>query len=125
MKIIVFVPTGETRCPKEGEWYLSDNAHYYKARIAFDSEWPIFTRHKIDVPTNAQRFHYQFDEGFKSGMLSLPRPKVKVKRWRWVVNEFSSVFITEGHYTEDELRETLSEMEWYHKIPETEIEVEE
>lgn len=58
----------------------------------------------------------------------LPRPKKKVKKWRWVISppqylKDNKPYLT-IHLTEEEAREIPDNM-WVHRIDETKIEVEE
>ena len=106
MKIYVFVPTGEVRLPKEGEWYqLDDGAfNYWQRYFTNPVPHPIFLRHEIEVPR-----------------------KRKVKKWQWLrINKDNygrprasiSSWLTDEQAIEELHRGSI-------KIPETEIEVEE
>lgn len=58
--------------------------------------------------------------------IHIPRPKKKIKKWRWVIAVKKGKDIgTTQHMTEEELHYYYPNQRWYHKIDETEIEVEE
>jgi hypothetical protein len=134
MKITVIVPTGEVRVPDMGEYYRSMNDTFWICCIEklVTTVRPIGKAHEIEVPESANQVEVVFTKGSGSldfcgtASIPLPSPKKKVKKWQWVIGNFTSNngFLTD-HYTDNGIRYTHPGREYYHKIPETEIEVEE
>lgn len=134
MKIIVFVPTGEVRSAKQGEWAGSDDGGVWRALRDMDRyHEPILTHHEIEVPDAAESFKYYFycgepQHGYtRTCEIPIPRPKKKVKKWQWVaVDETRNPYVSIGFYTKDEFIAQYKICNgWYHPVEETMIEVEE
>ena len=84
-KITVFVPTGENREPKEGEWFLNESGNHARCSIKGISQHPIYERIEIKIPEGAQCLAYHFcntNAPMKNthGSIILSRPKVKIKK---------------------------------------------
>ncbi len=133
MKDYYFHFTGEVRPPKKGEYCTSDYTKTpFMANFDFcpnGADYNIFTRHEIEVPVGSKCFQYDFigQCGHRiCDTKQIPLCKPKVKKWRWVIvdNNRKPHLVVELH-SEEEAREYLSRYMVYHKIPETEIEVEE
>jgi hypothetical protein len=90
MKITVFVPTGEVRTSKPDEW-IFDNCtlpYFQQAPPGVDSKWPIFTRHEIEAPDDANTLTIQSRGSCQTPPaihIPIPQPKKKVKKWQWIV----------------------------------------
>jgi hypothetical protein len=86
MKISIFVPTGEKRSPKKREWFTDECGHYIEAINNFSfGEYPIFTRHEIDVPGGARELipYFKIDNlrtAFSNSQ-AIILPRLKVKKW--------------------------------------------
>ena len=98
-----------------------------------DNGCTIYAPDVIDIPDGAYELHghcHKTGDCLPSGAFSfpIPRPKVKVKKYRWAIPKGGKVEITENHYTEKEM-ESYNKIEpflfWYHRIDETMVEVEE
>jgi hypothetical protein len=50
MEIVVFVPTGEVRAPKKGEWVLNNLGNYVPCLEDWTFPHPIQIRHVIPIP---------------------------------------------------------------------------
>jgi len=130
MKAHLFVPTGEVRPPKTNEWYMSYDGSLGVCKTFGVYELPIFTRHEIEIPDYAHSLQINAIYGtgniqnFYAELIRFPicQKKPKVKKWKWVCGYKGSVDVT-GYRTERQLPGFV--YDWYHKIPETEIEVEE
>ncbi len=141
MTITVIVPLNEERVPQKGEYYWSILDGWSKSNGNFPedttSRWPIAQSCEIEVPDE-----YNFESikiigiygtcdlgstSFEIDEIELPRPKKKVKKWLWVVKcpTWVQPAVNSLHKTEDEIKRCFSDSEWYHKIPETEIETDE
>lgn len=127
MKILVFVPKGETRVPNQGEYIkYGDNVCYVGDCYLYPNYYPILIKYTIEVPEQAEALYYRFflpktQITWRGCDQAIPiKPQKKVKKWLWVV-EGSTVI--HGPYTETEIKEKFQiERKWYHKIDETEIE---
>jgi hypothetical protein len=88
------------------------------------------TTHEIEIPRGADKFHHEMTDrdGYVSrGWVPIPRPKQKIKKWEWIVGWKRNSRREWAHheYTEDEIRLQHPTADWYHRIGETMIEVEE
>jgi hypothetical protein len=131
MKITVIVPTGETRAPGKGE-YAFDNNRWIGATDYWYGAYPIGIAHEIEVPDTAHALSLHGQRSvadyFYIKDIPLPRPKKKVKKWRWVIKEHPEniYLVSIGLYTEKEIYNAYEEGYMViDKIAETEIEVEE
>lgn len=135
MKIVVFVPTGEDGVPKKGDWYFTPELNRY---ILATENWqwatrPIVTRHEIEVPDGAETVRVSTSSTppklatWSAHHFDLPKPKKKVKRWRWAFQSVpdGDTTVTYMRFTEDEVRVNMPNCIFYHRIDETEIEEEE
>lgn len=84
--LIIFKPTGETRCPKKGEWYKNSEGHFRQGwDMNFD--YPIYERIEITIPSGAREMIPYFKINNLRTVLDntqvvrLSRPKIK--RWIW------------------------------------------
>ena len=134
MKITVIVPTGEVRRPKDREWYLGWlNQWVMNVQSYTMGDFPIGVAHELEAPEGSYRMYCSFFD--KAGTttvqvplwIDLPSPKKKVKKWNWCLPMScpQEAFVPNGWYTEDTIKRLYPNREYYHKIPETEIEVEE
>jgi len=126
MKAYLFIETGETRYPKEGEWF-NGSGGYLEAKYDFSNyQFPILVRHELTMPDEATecRMNYNLkDSGWINGMpISIPCPKKKVKKWRWAVEDANGNWVVTGHMTAKEVLE-LPWRKTSHIVDETEIEV--
>ena len=118
MKAYLFIETGEVR-PTVGEEYIRVGTSCCGQNVNSCTEYPILQRHKIELPDNATYIDVNYgcnEIGFKPVSYYraiVPRPKNKVKKWRWVN-------VNDGSITEhSDYQPSYS----YRKIPETMIEV--
>jgi hypothetical protein len=86
MKISIHVPTGEKRCPRIGEWFMfADNQYLLSTYNYRAEEYPIFTRHEIDVPEGARALlpYFKIDNlrTTFSNSQAIILPRLKVKKW--------------------------------------------
>lgn len=129
MKAYLFIETGEMKKPKDGEWYYDNNDHSITQsdRDFKFVDAPILTRHEIEIPDGATEIGYTFKTPLCGAkFIPTPRPKKKVKKWRWVIATKKGKDVgTTTHMTESELHRIYPNQKWYHRIDETEIEVEE
>jgi hypothetical protein len=128
MKITIIIPTGETRAPGKGE-YAFDNNRWIGATDYWYGAYPIGIAHEIEVPDTAHALSLHGQRSvadyFYIKDIPLPRPKKKVKKWQWALPcRVGDGCFNTFHMTEDEMKKTFIPI-WYHKIDETEIEVEE
>ena len=132
MKAYLFIETGEIRPVKQEEWYLSDST----IRRAFNNNITIkdviLSRHEIDIPERANNMTVAFQhiDGCLRGSIShvdisIPRPKKKVKKWRWVFADDYGLHLSSTEYSLEAWKRYDGDFEWSHSIPQTEIEVEE
>jgi hypothetical protein len=142
MKITVIVPTGEVRCPLEGEYYYIISKIWRRAFCDFKEEkYPIGTSYEVEVPDIATKLviGYKYPPAYASNCdpeglynlarnIPLPHQKKKVKKWNWVLPCISSskeAFVPAGYYTEEGIKQTYPNRGYYHKVMETEIETDE
>lgn len=139
MKAYLFIETGEVRTPKTGEWYYDNTRQIFQSRRDFQLvAAPILTPHEIEIPDGATLFQYQTNKGelyhfyreegiCSYGHFPIPRPKRKVKKWRWVYQDASTgeVCITSEYHKIGGGLGNNVHAKWCRQIPETEIEVEE
>jgi hypothetical protein len=122
MKIILFVPTGETRCPKTLEWYANDRDEMKQADTVYQKEWPILTLHEIEIPEGSHTLTLQAKGSRQTPpSIHIPLPRPKVKKWKFVVMGNVGMFITGRSYTISEVVEEYPGNKWYHKIDQTEV----
>lgn len=127
-----FADTGEVRCPKKDEWYLSPSSSIKKATFDFEREgFPIYVRHEIErvegateisIIANNVPTRQDIVTSVEMGKFDLPRPKVR--RWQFRFNGFKGVsVITEHHHTEEEMIAAHCSLECktWEKIIETEV----
>lgn len=130
MKAYLFIETGEIRPVKQEEWYLSDST----IRRAFNNNITIkdviLSRHVIDIPDGKTTF-VAFPSDAPMGTfipgtaVPIPRPKKKVKKWRWVFADDYGLHISSTEYSLEAWKRYDGDFEWSHSIPQTEIEAEE
>lgn len=136
----LFIETGEVRPPKLGDIFLHDGENPTVADMNYYAmQSLILTRHEIEIPDKATRLTVipeRFIEGgcyghsYDPTRIPIPRPKKKVKKWRWVkfladndLNEpVGTITGPSGHYSDSD--DEIDRAHW-RKIPETMIEVEE
>jgi len=137
MKIYVFVPTGDFREVKNGEYYKCNDgvSQWTHPNPLFKAD--IFQRHEIEAPDSTDRLDvvaypyraFECPGSFNfSRIASIPIPrKRKVKKWQWLrINKDNygrprasiSSWLTDEQASEELHGGSI-------KIPETEIEVEE
>jgi hypothetical protein len=125
MTITVIIPTGEIRQAQGGEYYQLEDATWTIHMSWTVGKYPIGIAHEIEMPEGATFLIPLWGSstyGVKDA-IPLPRPKVKVKKWQWVVpHSWEGVYMT-TEYTEEGIRMALPGKKWYHKIDETMIEV--
>jgi hypothetical protein len=107
-----------------------------KAYIFF--EWPYAGMgpeveakpcHEIEVLDGADKIYFETTDSagyIFRGFVPIPRPKMKIKKWKWVVPIHDIPTITESYFTEEEMKASFKRepfLFWYHRIDETEIEV--
>ncbi len=127
--VYIYKPTGETRCPVEGELIRRCGANIDIA-VGKDCsyQYPIYKRIAIPVPEGATRLSYQFDKGGRSGNIELF--KSKTIKWIW---ERSRTFhseklkiVTTTPMTESELKEIAAErvesFSKWNKVPGSRVE---
>lgn len=133
MKAYLFIETGEVRPPKDGEYYVLGKNMVIHSGQNYSPDSPILTRHEIEVPEGATFFQYQIGgNGFSwsngtMGYIPIPRPKKKVKKWRWYMDDWAhpgGVHVSPSHHTEEDAKRIYEAHKFLCKIPETEIEVE-
>jgi hypothetical protein len=95
--IEVFVPTGEVRRPKKGEWIkstLTNDFIFVRVDFTFD-KYPIYTRTEIPIPEGSEHLACYFrgmDHSRFSGLIPLPSlKKPKVKKWIGFFNREGSM----------------------------------
>lgn len=125
----LFLPTGETRQPNKGEWWTYSDGQMLYGPSSFDHA--IYVRHEIDVPSGVDSLRYGFSNTngpavVRVGACPIPKPKRKVKKWKWVYEMSTGgreLTISCTHFaTEEELRNARSVGSWCRPIPETEKE---
>lgn len=130
MELIIFKPTGETRCPKKGEWCQVCDGSILFTNYDFtglDSEAPIFERIVVEVPANATKFTGFFTFGPVYEVkycVDIPLKKPKVKKWIWE-RPWGGL---DGDYkviTKEHLSDPPSDGNCWHKVEGTEIETDE
>jgi hypothetical protein len=63
-------------------------------------------------------------DGYVSrGWVPIPRPKKKVKKWRWAVKGMGGWFVSD-HFTEEKILALYAGCSLFHRIEETEKEFE-
>lgn len=121
---------GETRHPKTGDLIMCQSGAIAKVSVNHTHVvFPIVTRHEIDIPDGANILTVQ-TRGTCNTLPAIhfpipPRPKKKVKKWWWNVEDdnASDGFSTSGPYTEEEIKQDYPNAKWYHRIDETMVEV--
>lgn len=124
-KAYLFVETGETRKAKDGEYVLFDekDGDIYRA-TDFTSEYPILTRHEIEIPEGANMMTIQTRGTCNTPPalhFPIPRPKKMVKKWQW---RCGNLWFTKEHFTEKQIK-ARSNIPGLSKVKGSEIEVEE
>lgn len=104
MKAYVFIETGEVKIPVKGEWVVEDNCIYLTNRDHCHGALPILARHEIPIPEGAKILHYWLDSIIDADVthINLPRPKKKVKRYRFYIVDEDD--FTDYRYTEEEAK---------------------
>jgi hypothetical protein len=130
LKAYLEIITDEVRQAKIGECYLSDRDVMRRDLSSpTNGAYPIVTRHEIPIPEGAKILHYWLDSIVDADVthINLSRPKKKVTKWLWAVGveDGDVLFTYQIHRTEDEIKRAYKNGMWYHRIDETEIEVEE
>jgi len=132
MKGYLFIDAGEVRQAKCDEFYTNCYGEIFRVEGTITSgERNVVTRHEINIPDGAERLTVfpgsLIDENINVTVISLPHPKKKVKKWEWIVGyTHRAKMVWEHKYcTEDEIKDHAPGADWYHKIDETETEVEE
>ncbi len=127
-KIAVFVPIGETRCPKKGEWYFDDDIFITASYDHVgEKSCPILGHIEIEIPKEARNFNYYFaNEDFGDCSLSIPLTHPKVKKWKWQRDFGDECYIrTKKHLTYNELMELedgIKACTDWHKVEGSEVE---
>ncbi len=126
-----FHDTGEVRIPKAGEYFMcKDGSMILRVDLGPNTcSYPIYTRHEVEVPKGVPAI-YITDIPYHCNLCAIPfdRSKSKVKKWKWACGGTARRLVTVTDYlSEQEMREYQKEFPgfWYHKINETEIEVDE
>ena len=136
MKAYLFVPTGEVRVPREKEFILILGLLREAPLNVFGAAYPIYTRHAIEIPDYAHSLQINAIYGtgniqsFYAELIRFPicQKKPKVKKWKWASGGGGQVMVTVvGYLSEREVNDYQKQFPnfWYHKLDETEIEVEE
>jgi hypothetical protein len=120
MKAILFVPTGEVRAPRAGEYCLTANGD---RAMCPTTDWgnfnpsnrrPIMTKHEIEIDDDATELLYwgQNDDHVcisQTGLIPIVKPqkvRVKIRKWQWEIrNDNGVVWVTRGHHTENEVKQ--------------------
>jgi hypothetical protein len=79
MKISIFVPIGEKRIPRRGEYISGSNIDSF-LRVEDEHRclnYPIYILHEIEVPEGEDWLYYRFNHGKRWASIRMPRPKVK------------------------------------------------
>lgn len=120
MKIDIYVPTGEIRKAKQGEW-LYDGTKWTQWAFPGESSesYPIGIHHQIEVPDSLKVESIKIigmnascelgQTSIELDEIDLPRPK-KVKKWQWLYQTPVGKLwlLTCGHYaTEEKMRNTV------------------
>ena len=131
MKAYIEFIGNEDRRPKTGERFEDENGSIVVACYDHEEIRRMVTRHEIEIPDGAKCLTIFPDSIITCPEASvakivIPRPKKKVKKWLWIVGiNRNSFFANIEHRTEEEIKATLPSQDWYHRIDETMIEVEE
>jgi hypothetical protein len=128
MKITVIVPT-DFRVPRNREYYLGKDGVWMYQIMGYETrEQTIGIAHEIEVPEGSEFIKLDWLKEWKGGTIAtipLPRPKKKVKKWQWALPcRVGNGCFNTCHMTENDMKRTYIPI-WYHKIDETEIEVDE
>lgn len=128
MKLIIFKETGEVRCPKKGEWFKG-TAGMIEAQSEFSIYYPIYKRIEIEVPARAKEMIPYFKisnlETILDNSQKITFHHPKVKKWLWYRVMGGIELKTTSHHTEKEMVAECLYREYWHKLLESEIEVEE
>jgi hypothetical protein len=125
MKIYIFKPTGETRCPKTNEWFGDMDGQFVLARSNFTYPNPIYERIEIKVPNRVDHFSYIFGHSLtgpigEAQYIFLAKPKVK--RWQWWDGIDGIKIITERYFTEEEIQNHQRIGSYWRKVEGSEVE---
>lgn len=132
MKDYYFHFTGEVRPPNKGERYISnDLGDIIIAEIDYLNDRAIYTRHEVEVPegTVSAGMCFTGQHTFSqcpAAIIQFNKPKVK--KWIWCFSSLNDHYICDisaRPMTESEVKAKYPNRQWYHKIDETMIEVEE
>lgn len=126
MKITIIVPTGEVRDTEIDDWFINRHGNWEICYVKGLSDKPIGKAHEVEVPEGIDFMIPTWGcTSLTKDSIPLHRPKKKVKKWQWVIGKscYTSHYMTER--TEEEIRRFDPKAEWYHKIDETMVEVDE
>ena len=88
MLIDLFIPTGEVRKVKPGEYSTCEGGWEFwpEGSVLL---YPIGIRHQIEVPDDAEVaiMHKKLPDSKWIEALYIPRPKKKVKKWNWIYKD--------------------------------------
>jgi hypothetical protein len=96
MKAYLFIETGEVRTPKVGEYFINclGNPH---SNVAYEdpAPSPILARHVIRLADGTAGVYlesYKMENGQRAcyqthGTFDIPRPKRKVRKWRFLMRD--------------------------------------
>ena len=107
-QITVFVPTGEVRKAKQGEWYLTDAGYIFQWNDRGESyaETTIMTRHVIEISEGAANFYYHV--GLSGDLKTISIPQLEKRyRWRYKFHRHLPSLITEQKCTITEVQQLI------------------
>jgi hypothetical protein len=91
----------------------------------------LIRSHSINIPEGADTFLYYFDVSpvdSDARIIPIPRPRKRVKKCRYAYSTgFHGSVSVHGYATDEEFKQSIpkSNLMWFHRLLETEMEVEE
>jgi hypothetical protein len=134
-KIIIFIPTGEFRKAKKGEYFNEKcnmlTFYFWNLEEDTNNNYFIYKKYEIEIPEKAETFCTYFlnknslsiQEAAPANSLNSFR-LIKIKKWRWITNIDNCINIT-NYMTEEEIEkycENYKNVLYYEKIEKSEIE---
>lgn len=101
MKAYLFIPCGE-RTIKKGEYYREacTGKRYTFFRAEEDMRlngFEVVEPYEMEIPDGTEKLSIN---------VSIPRPRKKVKKWRWAIKKDNGInWTTDNHHSEEEMEE--------------------